>query len=424
MTRFKVSLFKSKKEIFFSFAILLFIFFFNIFLEYKNYEKLTASKYYRTKAYVLNQYKKKRGKREYFVLKLKTPKDAVFYTTNYEDLKNIKNREIFLTVVTKNISFLDYLKGFYAPSFDIRLYPKEHSFKDFLQDFISSSHSESEMRELFLALFLGEPISKDLRGKIQFLGVSHLIAISGFHLGVLFSLFFFLINIFYKPLQDRFFPYRNRRFDISVLVMIVLFFYLYMLDFIPSLLRAFVMMVLGFLFYLRAIEVFSFTTLLTAVLLIISFFPKLLFSIGFWFSVSGVFYIFLFLKYFKSFGKTSVFILLNFWVFFMMMPIVHYFFPIFSFYQLFSPFISMIFVVFYPLELLLHFMGLGDILDGTILKLFSLKGKIYNFKTDLWFLALFVFVNIAAVFQRVFFVLFILLFIIYFIQNITKFHPV
>ncbi len=424
MSRFKVPLFKKKREIILFLSFLFIVFIFNLYFEYINYREFTSSKFFKTKALVLNQYKKRKNDKEYFVLKLKNEKGAVFYTTNYEDLKDIKRREILLTVITENISFLDYLKGFYVPSFDIRLYPKRENLKDKIRELIISSHFDKNMKELFAALFLGEEISKELREKIQFLGISHLIAISGFHLGVLFGVLFFISDFVYRVFQNRFFPYRNRHFDLSVFIFFILFFYLYALGFIPSLLRAFVMSLVGFVFYARSVEVLSFKTLLIAVLFIIAFFPKLLFSVGFWFSVAGVFYIFLFLHYFKDLDKKILFLLINFWVFFMMMPLVHYFFPLFSFYQFLSPFVSMLFTVFYPFELFLHIFGFGDFLDGLILKFINIKGEVYRFRTDFYFLSIFILFSFGAVFRRIFLFLLIFLFFVFLIENITKLHSV
>ncbi len=402
---FKLPLFKSKREIFFALSFLSVIFLLSLYFEYRSFETLKSKRFYTTKAFVLNQYIKKRKRREYFVLKLKSDEGYTFYTTNYEDLKNIKNRKIRITLITKKISFFDFLRGFYAPSFDIRLYPKENDIKSSLFDFITSQHQKEQFKELFSALFLAEPISKTLRQKVQFLGISHLIAISGFHLGVLFFIFYQIFGRIYRFFQDRYFPYRNRRLDLSIFTGVILFGYMYMLDFVPSLLRSFVMMCVGFFFYARGIRVVSFTTLFTTVLIILSLFPKLLFSIGFWFSVSGVFYIFLFLHYFKDLNPKVIFVLLNFWVFFMMIPIVHLFFPVFSFYQLLSPILSMLFVVFYPLELFLHGIGFGGVLDPFIEKLLDINGEIFYFQTDILYFVGFALLSIFSIFHRVFLVI-------------------
>jgi len=421
---FSLPLFKNKKEISFFLLFLFVLFSINLYFKYEDYKKFTSKKIYKTDAIVLNQYIKSKNNKKYFVLKLKAKDGFLFYTTSKEDLKDLKNRKVLVKILTKNISFLDYLKSFYAPVIDMRLYPKEESLKNKIFDFIASSHQNQKTKELFLALFIAKPISKELRERVQFLGVSHLIAISGFHLGVLFFVVYNFLKYFYKFFQIRYFPYRNRTLDLTIVSIFFLFFYISLIDFTPSLIRAFVMLLFGFFLYSRAIKILSFSTLLYSVLMIVALFPTLIFSIGFWFSVAGVFYIYLFLKYFKDIDKKALFVALNFWVFFAMIPIVHYFFPIFSLYQLLSPILSMLFVLFYPVELFLHIIGFGDLLDGVILELFSLKGDIFLFKSSFYFLVFYILISILAIFRKVFFYALFFLILLFFVENIAQLHTV
>ncbi len=129
-------------------------------------------------------------------------------------------------------------------------------------------------------------------------------------------------------------------------------------------------------------------------------FPRLLFSISFWFSVSGVFYIFLFLKHFSNLPKYLIFILLNFWVYMMMLPIVHFVFKVFTPLQLFSPLLSMVFVVFYPLELALHVVGFGGVFDKYLLGLLNLQTTFYAITTPFWFLVFFIIASICSIFNK------------------------
>lgn len=347
---------------------------------------------------MLNQYQKrnKNGK-IYHVLKLKSIQGYQFITSTYEDIKDLKFRKISVGLITKNISFLDFLKGFYAPTYDMRLLKYEDSLKLKLLHFIKNQHNSPYMQELFSALFLATPISKSLRENVSALGLSHLIAISGFHLGILFTLFYFLFNKIYKFFQVRFFPYRNRKFDLTLIVLAILFSYLYMLDFIPSILRAFVMLSYGFFLYHRSVNIFSFEVLFVTVLTILALFPTYLFSIGFWFSVSGVFYIYLFLHFFKNLKNWQIFVLLNFWVYLAMIIIVHYFFPIFSLHQLYSPIISMLFSIFYPLELFLHIIGFGWVLDDWLERFLLMDIKTFEFKTPLWMLIVYIFISFVPI---------------------------
>jgi len=403
----KLNLFESKKEIFLFLAFIMILFSANLFFKHKQYEKLSEEKFFRTEATVINQYQKTRKSgKTYHVLKLKSVDGYTFITTNYEDIRDLKDRQVRIGLITDKVTFLDFLKSFYAPSFDIELLDYQTSVKENLQEKIEAQHQETFAKELFAALFLAKPISKSLRDSVSMLGISHLIAISGYHLSFLFGLLYLIVSKPYSFFQDRHFPYRNRRFDLSVGIIMILFWYVWLLDFTPSLIRSFVMMAFAFFLFHRHIRILSFEVLLVAVLFILALKPPLLFSIGFWFSVSGVFYIYLFLHYFKGWNKWFIFVFINVWVYFAMIPVVHFIFADFSFWQLLSPLLSIGFGVFYPLEMLLHLVGFGGLLDGMLEKLFAIKGEMIELKTPLWFLALYVFSSILAIFHKGFLLFF------------------
>ncbi len=412
MSTFELNLFESKKEVLIFISLMALIFSFNIYQKYNQFLELTSYKFYKTDATVVKQYQKisKTG-RTYHVLKIKADDGYSFFTTNYEDLRDINTREISIGLITDKIDFKSFLSGFYAPSYDIRLHQKIDTFKDKLSLYIANQHEDPKMKELFLALFLATPISKELRDDVAYLGISHLIAISGFHLGVLFAISFFLFRYIYIYFQDRYFPYRNIKFDLTIIILIMLFSYMSLIGYVPSVVRSFVMMAVGFFLYHRSFKIVSFEVLFVTVLLILALIPEFVFSIGFWFSVSGVFYIYLFLIHFSHLKNWQIFILLNFWVYITMIVVVNYIFPIFSLDQLYSTFLTMIFSIFYPLEMFLHLIGLGDLLDGMLLSLFANKGEIYMFKTPFWFLALYLICSFLAIFYRNF--IFVLLFLVF-----------
>ncbi len=397
----ELNLFETKKEIVIFTLLMLSLFAFNIYQKHKLFTEVTASKFYKTDATIDKQYQKtKKTGKTYHVLKIKSDDGYSFYTTNYGDLKDINGRKVSIGFITDKINFRSFVAGFYAPSYDIRLDEKEYSFKEEIASFIKEQHENVKMKELFSALFLAEPISKSLRADVSFLGISHLIAISGFHLGVLFTILYFLFRTIYTYFQDRYFPYRNIKFDLTIMILILLFGYMSLIGYVPSVVRSFVMMGLGFFLYHRSFKIISFEVLYVTILFILAIIPEFLFSIGFWFSISGVFYIYLFLHHFSHLKNWQIFLLLNFWVYVAMIPIVHFIFPDFSLYQLFSPFLTMIFSLFYPFEMLLHVLGLGDLLDGMVLKLFSFKAEIYKLSAPLWFLGVYLVTSILAIFHK------------------------
>ncbi len=372
----------------------------NLYLEYLNYQKLDFSKPTSLNAQILLQYPKTKDQKTYFVLKLQS-KGMIFYTTIKEPLKNLQYRYAQFFGKIKPCSFLESLRSCFFQTYSFSLTRKQ-DFKSHARHFIDSVHSSALVGNLYRALFIGDSLNKDLRDRANALGINHLLAISGFHLGILSASVYFLFSLFYTPLQKRYFPYRNAFYDIGVLVWVFLLGYLLLLDFLPSFFRAFLMGLLGFLACFFGVRLLSFKLLTLACCIAIALLPKLLFSVGFLLSVCGVWYIFLFLKHTQAFFKTSSFLVRSFQVislsalvFLNMLIIAHAFFPMFSPYQLFSIPLGLIFIVFFPLSLLLHAVGLGSLLDS-ILNM-PLTIPTISVFSPLWLLGAHLFLTILSV---------------------------
>ena len=374
-----------KLKLFFLFFSLVFIF--RIQISFLNYINFINKPIKDLDVKVINQYKKK----NYFVLKLKN-RDVTFYTTSRDNLKNLLNENLNINILTKNISFLGYLSSFYAISFDLKL--KDASFLD---KWIEKQHKDTKISNLYKALFLGEGMDYKTRQELSTLGISHLFALSGFHLGVISFILFLIFSPVYKIFHKKF-PYRNRFFDLGILIFIFEFLYLYLTSFPPSLIRAFVMEIILFLFAFNLQNIFSLRILfLTILASFIIFFMKI-FSIGFFLSILGVFYIMLFFKYFKPTFKNGI--LMNFFVFLMMFVISHTVFSNMSLYQLLSPFATILFTFFYPLAMFLHLIGIGGIMDGIIKGYLHLGDNFYDYKLPLWFGILFLWLSLAAYYKK------------------------
>ncbi|WQY81049.1 ComEC/Rec2 family competence protein [Helicobacter pylori] len=371
----------------------------NLYLEYLNYQKLDFSKPTSLNAQILLQYPKTKDQKTYFVLKLQS-KGMIFYTTIKEPLKNLQYRHAQFFGKIKSCSFLESLKSCFFQTYSFSLMRKQ-DFKSHLRHFIDSAHSNALVGNLYRALFIGDSLNKDLRDRANALGINHLLAISGFHLGILSVSVYFLFSLFYTPLQKRYFPYRNAFYDIGVLVWVFLLGYLLLLDFLPSFFRAFLMGLLGFLACFFGVRLLSFKLLVLACCIAIALLPKLLFSVGFLLSVCGVWYIFLFLKHTQIFFKDSSFlkrsfqaIALSVLVFLNMLIIAHAFFPMFSPYQLFSIPLGLIFIVFFPLSLFLHVVGLGSLLDHFLSM--PLTIPTISVSSPLWLLGVHLFLTILS----------------------------
>lgn len=345
------------------------------------------------------------------IFKVKT-EDFTFFTSTLHPHEHAKNDNIQLTINTTSVGFMEFIKGFFVFSFNV-----EKSSEQFIQDIfaqkIKTQHQNSEVKELFLALFMAIPLSEVLRDFFATLGVSHLIAISGFHLSVLSLVIYTVLNICYSPLHQQFVPYRNKKFDLTLITAIMLFLYLLLTGFVPSLLRAFVMLLFGFILIRSNIKLLSFETLFYTLLFIIALFPSYAFSLSLWFSIMGVFYIFLFIKYFQDLPKIPAILLFNFWIFFCFNPIVHYFFEQTSLIQLLSPFITMGFTLFYPFELLLHLIGYGGLFDSVLMLLLQVDLDVYFVSTPFWFFIFYLVISFFSIFYKQAFWILNLLFLLF-----------
>ena len=387
--------------------VLITILLINISIEYSKYQELIDDEVYETKVKVLNIYPKK----DYNILRLSSLNFDFF--TNIDKSESVEKLDILnILILSKNISFLDYLKGFYAKSIIFKKIEKQSSFKDEIIKKIDSNHEDNITKELFQALFLAIPISKELRDICTNYGISHLIALSGFHLGVLSFVIYWIFYFPYTYLHKKYFLYRNKKYDLLLISISFLFFYLILTNVVPSLLRAFVMFVFAIFLLRYNIKLFSYTTLFIVFLIVISLFPKYFFSLGFWFSIIAVFYIFLFLQYFSKLNKYLQIVLFNLWMFLIFNPIVHFYFPQTSYEQFLSPLITILFTFFYPFEIFAHIFDFAISFDGFIKKFLYWDMYVYNVETPFYFFIVYLMFSLASIFyKKAFWVLNILMII-------------
>ena len=394
-------LFVSKKEFFLTLGVVLCVAIFSLIFEFYHFKKLTQSSIYTSNATVFNHYTKTNEKgRTYDVFKLKLDDIGIeLYTTSWRLISIPLKSRVKVKLKVDKVTFYDYLKGFYAPSLSLYEIYEDDPPLDVkpLYRWIDNQHENEKIAELYKTLLFATPISKELREEVQKWGISHLIAISGYNVGVISFLLFFFLKPLYQFFQSRYFPYRNATADLTLVVLSVLFAYMVIIDFVPSFLRAFAMSVLGFFFYSRGIKIISFETLGLTTLGLLSLLPSLLFSLSFWFSVAGVFYLFLFLHHFSHLNRWMLLGMIDLGVFLLMLPVVHTFFPVFTFLQLSSPLTSLVFIGFYPLGLFLHLINCGGILDAYLLSFLAVEAHNYQLSFPWWVLVLYVGVSLVAI---------------------------
>jgi len=370
-------------------------------VEYRAYRDFIDKPFYYTEVEVLNAYSKRKNHQSYQVLKVHSAKGRTFYTTTHQRTL-LQHQTLRLQLFPDaKIGFLDYLGTFYVKSKMKAHYPKEEGKREKLRSFVSQQHSTPALQSFYGAIFFATPLLQSVRQKISLLGVSHLVALSGFHLGILWGLVYGVLLLLYRPFQQRYFPYRHALFDVGLVVILLLGVYVWFVGSPPSLLRSYAMMLLGWIVLLVGVKLLSFAFLSMVGLLLLVLFPSLLVSLSFWFSMAGVFYIFLLLRYFQSQHSWLISLLvLPLGIFVLMLPVVHGVFGVTSPFQLFSPLLSLLFILFYPFEMLLHLLGWGGLLDGWLLWLFALPKEGVVSLLSPWMVVVYVGLSLGAIWKK------------------------
>lgn len=155
-----------------SIILLILIFLINLSIEYSKYLDFIDEEIYETKVEVLNIYEKPTNN----ILRLKA-QDFDFFA-NIDKSEEIKKSDMLnIAIISLNISFLDYLKGFYTTIIYFDKIEKTPKFIDKIIEKINSNHEDEMIKELFQTLFLGTTISKELRDICTNYGISHVIVI-------------------------------------------------------------------------------------------------------------------------------------------------------------------------------------------------------------------------------------------------------
>ncbi len=405
-------LFLNKKEFILFNIFLLFIFLIRIYLYYIDFNKLPKKVFYYSNAKVVQVYP---NKFNYFY-KLTLENNFLIYLKS--KVKAKKNDIVRVKFKVDRIDFLSFLKGSFLKGDILEIKKSNSNLKNFFLQKIDSQHQNKQIASFYKAIFLAEPLDRDLLKKISNLGVSHLIALSGFHLTILWSIIFFILYLPYKFFQKRYFPWRNLKVDLGFITLLFLAIFTIFTDAPASLVRSYIMFLSIWIFFILGVKLISFEFLTTLTLLILIFFPKFILSIGFFLSIMGVFYIFLLLKYLKSNNIFLQTIFISFGVFILIFPISHYFFTNFSIWQIISPIFSILFTIFYPLTLFLHFISYGYIFDNSLENIFNLAQNGIFIKIPIELFLIYIISSILAIFKKEFFYLTLFLAIIIFLYSI------
>jgi competence protein ComEC len=398
----KPKLFEDRHALFLFVLVMVILLLIRLGWEYRSYRTFVSTPFYYTYVTVVSAYTKHKDAHRYQVLRVKSDEGWEFYTTTHRR-KPLSHMRLRLQIFPdEGITFWDYLGTFYIKS-KIKTQQKlTEDIRDRIGRFVALQHNDAQIAAFYNAIFFATPLPKELREKIAKLGVSHLVALSGFHLSILWGLLYALLLFYYRPLQQRYFPYRYTLIDIGIVVLGLLGLYVWFVGAPPSLLRSYLMLAVGWGVVIMGLELLSFEFLFAVMLILLVLSPSLLVSLSFWLSVAGVFYIFLLLHYFGEMNRwLMLFIVVPVGIFLLMLPLTHGIFGATTPCQLLSPILSLLFVPFYPLAMLLHLAGEGALLDSWLMSLFDLGCSGFESLLPTWVVAGYLGLSVAAIRYRI-----------------------
>lgn len=146
-------------------------------------------------------------------------------------------------------------------------------------------------RGIVKAILLGDKseLHRDIRKEFAVTGVAHILAVSGFHVGVIAGILFWI------------FSFIRNNYIKFILITLSLVAYVYLVDFQPSAVRAGIMIVLFLFAYLLQRKPNPINIIATTVLLVAVVNPSSLYSAGFQMSVAAISGIFLLYSPFRNF---------------------------------------------------------------------------------------------------------------------------
>ncbi|MFH0710511.1 MAG: ComEC/Rec2 family competence protein [Pseudomonadota bacterium] len=378
--------------------LLLFIASLSLTYEYHNYSQLKHFDDPLIRAEVIDQEVRLISDQPKTSMKLQLENGSLCRCIMSPYLRDLRGREVLVELQVKNVTFLDYLSRFNVRASIVEVYPLL-SLKEQWYRHIAAMHTDKMMQELYGALFVATPMSQEFQTLVGAMGLSHILSISGYHFGILSIIAYFLLRPPYRWLHNRYFPYRHGNRDLFLVVLGLLFYYLWALEFIPPMVRSFGMIVVGYWLYDRGMKIVSMQTLFITVGILLAFFPKLFFSLGFWFSSFGVLSIFIFVRYYEEWKPWQIFLALHIWCYLVMLPISLAIFGTFGWWHMGSIPLALLFNLYYPAVLVLHLTPWGDFFDPYLIALFG-AGDVHKIVIPVWIGYASIFIALIAMRQK------------------------
>lgn len=179
--------------------------------------------------------------------------------------------------VKQNIAFLATSVS------DLSWYNGSLSFDETAREFVRNtlkSNMTEDTAAVGIALLLGDKsnMSAELKNGYRQMGISHIFAVSGLHIGFIYTVLNFIV-----------FKTRMRKWKAIPIVFLPMLFYAWVCGFSPSVVRALVMTTCVVVFNALGTKNDSLSSLATAATIILSLHPLYLFDAGFLMSFSAVF---------------------------------------------------------------------------------------------------------------------------------------
>lgn len=336
-----------------------------LYFEYCNWQNFNALPYKKVYGEVVGvSFKHSKNGAPFETIYIKTDERKFCFWTQNEN-KNLLFHNVSFVISSNKIDFKNWLGGGCANAYNLQDLGENRDFsiKKFLYEQISNEHKDSEIvKQLYLSLYLNTPVDEFLQTKISDYGLAAVLALSGLNVALLWGALWLILSPIYAFFQNRFFPYRSKSLDLGIIILIFLTAYLAVTDFAPSFARAVFMAAFAFYLKQRGFNLFSYESLAICCCALLAIFPDFIISIGFWLSVVAVLQIFTFQSN-TNFKTWQIFFIFPIWIWIVMMPITHMFFSEFSASSIYSPIYNVLFDYFYPISIILHLFGQGDVFD-------------------------------------------------------------
>ncbi|SFC96366.1 competence protein ComEC [Pseudoalteromonas denitrificans DSM 6059] len=307
----------------------------------------------------------------------------------YRSLQNIGNRNSELWSFYAKVK----AKGYIDNKYPIALYKtKNQSLYDKTYLYISTIFYETEHSWFYKTLLLGDKsdIPDNIRAQFKFAGISHLLAISGLHIGMIFGIGFYLLklSIYLLPIHIK--QEINLNIYSSIFGLLIAAIYTGISGCAISAIRALIMLCTFIFLYIKGKQYLSITALQYALLISLILNPFQLLNPGIYFSYTAV--IIIIYAYKKINLPISNFVFKFLWLVLMqciltlgLLPLVWFFFDGISFIGIVINLIAIPLMAIYILPTILLILFVSLFLDPTILLVFfdQSLSYIFNFISQL-----------------------------------------